>query len=86
VINIKCELVDSDGMLKQLRVLKSAHVDGVMVDCWWGIVEAHAPQEYIWNGYKRLFQMVREVKLKLQVSFVSLIIKCSLADLICLGW
>ncbi|XP_014497677.1 beta-amylase 7 isoform X1 [Vigna radiata var. radiata] len=67
VINIKCELVDPDGLLKQLRVLKSEHVDGVMVDCWWGIVEAHAPQEYNWNGYKRLFQMVREVKLKLQV-------------------
>ncbi|KHN29360.1 Beta-amylase 7 [Glycine soja] len=67
VINIKCELVDPDGLLKQLRVLKSVHVDGVMVDCWWGIVEAHAPQEYNWNGYKRLFQMVRELKLKLQV-------------------
>ncbi|XP_055962193.1 beta-amylase 7 isoform X2 [Mercurialis annua] len=67
VINMKCELADPDGLLKQLRVLKSAHVDGVIVDCWWGIVEAHAPQEYNWNGYKRLFQMVFELKLKLQV-------------------
>ncbi|XP_057980650.1 beta-amylase 2, chloroplastic-like isoform X2 [Malania oleifera] len=67
VINMKCELVDPDGLLKQLRVLKSVNVDGVMVDCWWGIVEAHAPQEYNWNGYKRLFQIVRELKLKLQV-------------------
>ncbi|XWS46091.1 hypothetical protein CRYUN_Cryun14cG0033900 [Craigia yunnanensis] len=67
VINMKCELVDPDGLLKQLRVLKSINVDGVMVDCWWGIVEAHAPQEYNWNGYQRLFQMVRELKLKLQV-------------------
>ncbi|KAG8653577.1 beta-amylase 7 isoform X3 [Manihot esculenta] len=67
VINMKCELADPDGLLKQLRVLKSASVDGVMVDCWWGIVEAHAPQEYNWNGYKRLFQMVHELKLKLQV-------------------
>ncbi|KAB2597685.1 beta-amylase 7 [Pyrus ussuriensis x Pyrus communis] len=67
VINMKCELVDPDGLLKQLRVLKSVNVDGVMVDCWWGIVEGHAPQEYNWNGYKRLFQMVRELKLKLQV-------------------
>lgn len=67
VINMKCELVDLDGLLKQLRVLKSLHVDGVMVDCWWGIVEAHAPLEYNWNGYKKLFQMVRELKLKLQV-------------------
>ncbi|THG24012.1 hypothetical protein TEA_012984 [Camellia sinensis var. sinensis] len=68
VINMKCELNDPDGLAKQLRVLKSVNVDGVMVDCWWGIVEAHAPQEYNWNGYKRLFQIVRELKLKLQLS------------------
>ncbi|KAM2531971.1 hypothetical protein PS1_000646 [Malus domestica] len=70
VINMKCELVDPDGLLKQLRVLKSVNVDGVMVNCWWGIVEGHAPQEYNWNGYKRLFQMVRELKLKLQTMLV----------------
>ncbi|KAL9245379.1 hypothetical protein vseg_019040 [Gypsophila vaccaria] len=67
VINIKCELSDPDGLLKQLRVLKSVKVDGVMVDCWWGIVEAHAPQEYNWTGYKRLFHIVRDLGLKLQV-------------------
>ncbi|KAJ0963785.1 hypothetical protein J5N97_028907 [Dioscorea zingiberensis] len=67
VVNMKCELVDPDGLLKQLRILKSINVDGVMVDCWWGIVEGHAPQEYNWSGYKRLFQIVRELKLKLQV-------------------
>lgn len=67
VINIKCELVDSDSLLKQLRIMKSINVDGIMVDCWWGIVEAHAPQEYNWNGYKKLFQIVRDLKLKLQV-------------------
>ena len=70
VINMKCEMVDPDGLLKQLRILKSVNVDGVMVDCWWGIVEGHAPGEYNWNGYKRLFQMVCELKLKLQVSFI----------------
>ncbi|KAL6128723.1 hypothetical protein ACLB2K_072078 [Fragaria x ananassa] len=67
VINMNCELVDPDGLLKQLRVLKSVNVDGVMVDCWWGIVEGHAPMDYNWNGYRRLFQMVRDLKLKLQV-------------------
>ncbi|KAL4323236.1 hypothetical protein GQ457_11G001330 [Hibiscus cannabinus] len=67
VINMKCELADPDGLLKQLKVLKSINIDGIMVDCWWGIVEAHAPQEYNWNGYQRLFHMVRELKLKLQV-------------------
>lgn len=65
---MKCELVDPDGLVKQLKFLKSINVDGVMVDCWWGIVEAHAPQEYNWNGYKRLFHIVRELKMKLQVT------------------
>ncbi|KAK2977332.1 hypothetical protein RJ640_013311 [Escallonia rubra] len=67
VINMKCELADPDGLLNQLRILKSINVDGIVVDCWWGIVEAHAPQEYNWHGYKRLFQIVRELKLKMQV-------------------
>lgn len=70
VINMKCELVDPDGLLKQLRALKSANVNGVAVNCWWGIVEAHFPQDYNWSGYKRLFQIVRELKLNLQVSFI----------------
>ncbi|XP_068645468.1 beta-amylase 2, chloroplastic isoform X2 [Aristolochia californica] len=67
VINMNCEMVDPDGLLEQLRTLKSINVDGVMVDCWWGIVEAHTPQQYNWSGYKRLFQIVRDLKLKLQV-------------------
>ncbi|GJS34194.1 beta-amylase 7 [Tanacetum coccineum] len=33
VINMKCESADPGGLLKQLRVLKSINVDGVMVDC-----------------------------------------------------
>ncbi|CAI9101835.1 OLC1v1039252C1 [Oldenlandia corymbosa var. corymbosa] len=67
ILNLNCELVDPEGLIKQLRILKSINVDGVVVDCWWGIVEARAPQEYNWNGYKRLFQIVRELKLNLQV-------------------
>ncbi|XP_072968331.1 beta-amylase 2, chloroplastic [Typha angustifolia] len=67
VINMKCEVVDPEGLMQQLRILKSINVDGVMVDCWWGIVEGNRPLEYNWKGYKQLFQMVRELKLKLQV-------------------
>ncbi|KAL5727470.1 beta-amylase [Ranunculus cassubicifolius] len=67
VINMKCELDDPDALLNELRILKACNVDGVMVDCWWGIVESHTPQEYNWSGYKRLFQIVRDLKLKLQV-------------------
>ncbi|CAA0842585.1 Beta-amylase 2- chloroplastic [Striga hermonthica] len=66
-ISMECELIDPDNLINQLRILKSINVDGVMVDCWWGIVEAHAPQHYNWSGYKKLFQIVRDLKLKLQV-------------------
>ena len=68
IVSMNCELVDPEDLMNQLRILKSVNVDGVMVDCWWGIVEAHAPQVYNWSGYRRLFQIVRDLKLKLQVS------------------
>ena len=42
-------------------------MDGVMVDCWWGLVEAKGPKMYDWTAYRNLFNAVREVKLKLQV-------------------
>ncbi|KAG6430157.1 hypothetical protein SASPL_108219 [Salvia splendens] len=67
LINMECELVDPDNLINQLRILKSSNVDGVMVDCWWGIVEAHNPQKYNWSGYRKLFQIVRDLDLKLQV-------------------
>ncbi|KAK4399267.1 Beta-amylase 7 [Sesamum angolense] len=66
-INTECELVDPDNLINQLKMLKSINVDGVMVDCWWGIVEARGPRQYNWGGYKKLFQIVRELKFKLQV-------------------
>ncbi|KAJ0590820.1 putative beta-amylase [Helianthus annuus] len=67
IINMECELVDPDGLRKQLETLKSVDVDGVMVDTWWGIVEANDPQQYNWKGYKQLFSIVRELGLRLQV-------------------
>lgn len=67
IISEKCELVDPETLKKHLRTLKSANVDGVMVDCWWGIVEGDNPQKYNWSGYRELFDIVREAKLKLQV-------------------
>ncbi|KAL0442617.1 UNVERIFIED_CONTAM: Beta-amylase 2, chloroplastic [Sesamum latifolium] len=67
VINRECKLVDPDYLINQLKILKSIEVDGVKVDCWWGIVEARGPQQYNWGGYKELFQIVRDLKFKLQV-------------------
>ncbi|CAN0824766.1 Beta-amylase 2, chloroplastic [Linum grandiflorum] len=67
VIDMNCQLIDRDGLTNYLKILKSAGIDGVMVDCWWGIVEGDAPQVYNWSGYKELFKIVRDLQLKLQV-------------------
>ncbi|KAA8521051.1 hypothetical protein F0562_011796 [Nyssa sinensis] len=67
VINNFCQLVDPECIRQELRHLKSLHVDGVVVDCWWGIVEAWSPQKYEWFGYRDLFNIIREFGLKLQV-------------------
>lgn len=37
-------LADRAGLEKQLKELRAASVDGVMVDVWWGIVESKGPQ------------------------------------------
>ncbi|KAL0352949.1 UNVERIFIED_CONTAM: Beta-amylase 2, chloroplastic [Sesamum angustifolium] len=68
-INRECKLVDPDYLINQLKILKSIKVDGVKIDCWWGIVEARGPQQYNWGGYKELFQIVQDLKFKLQVYF-----------------
>ncbi|KAL6008612.1 Beta-amylase 8 [Asimina triloba] len=67
VINNFCQLVDPEGLRQELRHLKSLDVDGVVVDCWWGIVEGWSPRRYQWSGYRDLFNIIREFKLKLQV-------------------
>ncbi|KAI3863062.1 hypothetical protein MKW98_015520 [Papaver atlanticum] len=51
---------------KQLKQLREAEVDGVMVDVWWGIVEANGPKVYDWGAYKSLFELVKRCGLKLQ--------------------
>ncbi|CAI0441968.1 unnamed protein product [Linum tenue] len=66
-INNFCQLIDPQGVRQELSHLKSLDVDGIVVDCWWGIVEAWSPQKYMWSGYRELFNLVKEFKLKLQV-------------------
>lgn len=55
------------AMNASLMALKSAGVEGVMVDVWWGLVEKDGPFKYNWEGYAELFQMVQKHGLKLQV-------------------
>ena len=59
-------LDDRAKLEKQLKELRAAGVDGVMVDVWWGIVESKGPQQYDWSAYRSLFQLVQDCKLKLQ--------------------
>ncbi|OAY70820.1 Beta-amylase 8 [Ananas comosus] len=67
IINNYCRLVDPEALRQELRHLKSLNVDGVVVECWWGIVEGWSPHKYEWSGYRDLFNIIREFKLKVQV-------------------
>uniref|UniRef100_A0A7I4FDT5 Beta-amylase n=1 Tax=Physcomitrium patens TaxID=3218 RepID=A0A7I4FDT5_PHYPA len=60
------KVADPEKLKEDLDKLKRASVDGVMIDCWWGIVEGVTPQVYDWSAYYDLFSMVRDCKLKLQ--------------------
>jgi len=49
-----------------LQALRSAGVEGVMMDVWWGLVEREAPGQYNWSGYRELLEMVKKHGLKVQ--------------------
>jgi beta-amylase len=66
-INAENEVSEPEVLNRDLQILKRVGVDGVMVDCWWGLVESGGPQRYDWSGYHDLFNMVRDVGLKQQV-------------------
>ncbi|KAK4769213.1 hypothetical protein SAY86_027363 [Trapa natans] len=68
IVNSYCQLVDRDGAVTELSHIKSLNADGVVVDCWWGIVEAWNPQKYVWSGYRELFNLIREFDLKIQIA------------------
>ena len=55
------------AMNASLMALKSAGVEGVMVDAWWGLVEKEGPLKYNWEGYAELVKMVEKHGLKIQV-------------------
>ncbi len=61
-------MTDPDGLGTQLQALKGAGVEGVMVDCWWGRVQGEEPDHYNWNGYEKLFSIVKDEGLKIKVS------------------
>ncbi|XP_042393404.1 beta-amylase 8-like isoform X2 [Zingiber officinale] len=67
MMNTYCQLVNPVAVRQELRHLESLNVDGVIVHCWWGVVEGWNPGKYDWSGYRDLFNIIREFKLKLQV-------------------
>ncbi|KAI3958616.1 hypothetical protein MKW92_009304 [Papaver armeniacum] len=66
-VSIGGNLNRARAMNASLMALKSAGVEGVMVDAWWGLVEKDGPSKYNWNGYIELIQMVQKHGLKIQV-------------------
>lgn len=66
VVNARSVFEDPDGLREQLKQLRAADVDGVMVDVWWGIIESKGPKSYEWGAYRELFKMVQEEGFKLQ--------------------
>ncbi|XP_057521076.1 beta-amylase 3, chloroplastic [Amaranthus tricolor] len=65
-ISVGGSLNKARAMNASLMALKTAGVEGVMVDVWWGLVEKDGPLKYNWDGYVELVQMVQKHGLKLQ--------------------
>ncbi|KAI3983870.1 hypothetical protein MKX01_011578 [Papaver californicum] len=40
---------------------------GVVVQCWWSILEGWNPRKYTWSGYRDLFDIIRQFMMKIQV-------------------
>lgn len=66
-ITIDNELANVDVLHANLRALKAADVDGLMVDVWWGIVEKNGPKRYDWSAYRSLFELIHSYGFKLQI-------------------
>ncbi|KAK9058436.1 hypothetical protein SSX86_023278 [Deinandra increscens subsp. villosa] len=54
------------AMTACFQALKSAGVEGVMMDVWWGLVERETAGEYNWGGYSELLEMAKRYGLKVQ--------------------
>ncbi|XP_024378944.1 beta-amylase 3, chloroplastic [Physcomitrium patens] len=65
-VNMNNTLNRRRAMNASLLALKSAGVEGIMMDVWWGIVEKDGPHQYNWSAYRELIDMVRNHGLKVQ--------------------
>ena len=65
-VNMNNTLNRRRALNASLLALKSACVEGIMMDVWWGIVEKDGPRTYNWSAYRELIDMVRKHGLKVQ--------------------
>ena len=79
VVSPKNSFKDEEGTRSQLEKLKVAGVDGIMVDVWWGTIEAKGPKQYDWTAYRRLFKVVEEYDLKIQA--ISVLAECGIKNI-----
>ncbi|KAF0930120.1 hypothetical protein E2562_030293 [Oryza meyeriana var. granulata] len=61
------QLARARALAASLMALRSAGVEGVMVDVWWGVVEREGPGRYDWEAYGELVRMVERAGLRLQM-------------------
>jgi beta-amylase len=66
VITSNNQVNNPNQLASELAQLKSIGTDGVMTDVWWGLVES-GPNQYNWDGYLSLAQIVANAGLKLKV-------------------
>nr|BAA02286.1 beta-amylase [Ipomoea batatas] len=66
VVNADNVFPDKEKVEDELKQVKAGGCDGVMVDVWWGIIEAKGPKQYDWSAYRELFQLVKKCGLKIQ--------------------
>jgi beta-amylase len=65
-VNTNNQLNNPQKIQQQLSKLKSVGVDGIMIDCWWGLVE-ESPKQYDFSAYRDLVTIVQSTGLKMQV-------------------
>lgn len=66
VISSSGQVTDSAKLQSQMDQMKSAGVRGVMLDCWFGLVEK-TEKQYSFAGYTDVVQLAKGVGLKVEI-------------------
>ncbi|CAL9061322.1 unnamed protein product [Musa banksii] len=60
------QMARKKAMRASFMALSAAGVEGIAVECWWGIVEREAPGVYDWGGYMDLVMLAQRCGLKVR--------------------